>query len=41
MIINILNNRKALYRVYQYYEKKDMELLFGEQIEPARLNTLH
>jgi transposase len=38
MIINILDDRKALYRVCQYYEKKDMELLFGEPIEPAKFN---
>jgi hypothetical protein len=31
LIINILTQRQALYRVEALYEKQDLELLFGER----------
>lgn len=38
MVINILDERKSLYRVREYYEKKDIEVLFNDDIETAKFN---
>ena len=38
LLINILTDRKALYKVMEFYETMDTELLFGEGVTPADLN---
>ena len=38
LFINILTDRKALYKVMEFYETMDTELLFGEEVTPADLN---
>lgn len=34
LLINILTDRKALYKVMEFYETMDTELLFGEGVTP-------
>lgn len=38
LLINIATDRKALYKVSEFYEKMDTELLFGDGISAADLN---
>jgi len=38
LLINIATDRKALYKVSEFYEKMDTELLFGDGIMAADLN---
>ncbi len=38
LIINILCMRKPLYRVHEFYEEQDVELLFGSGIESSNFN---
>lgn len=38
LLINIATDRKALYKVAEFYEKMDTELLFGDGVTAADLN---
>ncbi|MHB1127786.1 MAG: DUF4277 domain-containing protein [Bacillota bacterium] len=38
MLINILVHRSALWRVEKFYERQDLEVLFGREIQPGELN---
>lgn len=39
LIINILSGRRvALYKVHQFFEEKDTEILFGKGVKPSHLN---
>jgi transposase len=38
LLINIATDRKALYKVSEFYEKMDTELLFGDGVTAADLN---
>ncbi|MBN2383464.1 DUF4277 domain-containing protein, partial [bacterium] len=38
MILDALSGRSPLFRLHEFFEGKDTELLLGEQIEPSQLN---
>ena len=38
MILDALSGRSPLFRLHEFFEGKDTELLLGEKIEPAQLN---
>jgi transposase len=38
LVIAIVENRKALYRIHRFYAERDAELLLGEGVEAADLN---
>jgi hypothetical protein len=38
LLINMLTDRKALYKVQEFYEDHDIEVLLGEGITPEALN---
>jgi len=38
LIINILCRRDPLYRVEEFYQEQDLELLFGTHVEPNNFN---
>ena len=38
LLINIATDRQALYKVSEFYEKMDTELLFGDGVTAADLN---
>ncbi|MBT2215490.1 hypothetical protein F3157_11210 [Virgibacillus dakarensis] len=40
-MINQLTSRKALYKIEEFYEGQDVELLFGSEIEPMILMMMH
>ncbi len=38
MVLNILGQKSPLYKVQEFYQKQDVELLFGSDVKPEQFN---